>query len=68
MVPADQEYLTTDQLSRYIHKTQGAVRNLVLRRAIPYRKPGGRLLFIRREIDEWVQMSEGITIDELKNG
>jgi hypothetical protein len=37
-----------------------------MRRAIPFRKPGGRLLFIRSEIQEWIQMAPGITVDNLK--
>jgi len=38
---------------------------LVLRRAIPFRKPGGRLLFVKDEIDRWIQNSAGISFDEL---
>ena len=46
--------------------TPGAVRNLVMRRKIPFRKCSGRLIFLRREIREWVQFSEGLTFDEFK--
>jgi hypothetical protein len=35
-----------------------------LRRAIPYRKAGGRLVFIRQEVEEWITTSPGITLDE----
>jgi hypothetical protein len=64
------EYLTTVEVSAYIKRSPGAVRNLVLRRKIPYRRPAGRLLFIRGEIDEWVKQAEGISQKELieKNG
>lgn len=47
-------------------RSSGAIRNLVMRRAIPFRKPGGRLLFIKTEIAEWIEMSPGVGVDELK--
>lgn len=58
-------YFDTQQLASYIHRTPGAIRNLVLRRAIPFRKPGGRLLFVKTEIDEWVASSEGVSLEEI---
>ncbi len=60
------EYLNTQQLSEYIKRSAAAVRNLVLRRKIPFKKVGGRLLFIRKEIDGWIQMSEGVSLDDLE--
>ena len=47
--------------------TPSAIRNLVYRRKIPFRKCGGRLVFVRSEIERWVQYSEGMTFDEFKN-
>jgi predicted DNA-binding transcriptional regulator AlpA len=58
-------YLNVNQISNYLNRSSGAIRNLVLRRAIPYRKPAGRLLFDREEIDLWIKHSEGISIEEL---
>ena len=52
-------YLTTDECAELIHRSPGAVRNLVMRNQIPYRKPGGRLVFIRDEIIEWMQCTGG---------
>lgn len=63
----DGQYLTIDDLSSYIHRSKGAIRNLVLRRAIPYRKPAGRLIFLKEEIDKWIQSSPGKTFEELEN-
>jgi len=60
------EYLTVKELSLYLKRSPGAVRNLVLRRQIPFRKPSGRLLFSREEIDLWVEQSEGVSIEELR--
>jgi len=35
-----------------------------MRRAIPYRKPGGRILFSRAEIDNWLESAEGTRLAE----
>jgi hypothetical protein len=51
-----------------IHRTEPAIRNLVMRRQIPFRKPGGRLLFVREEIEKWVMESEGISYGEIQKG
>jgi excisionase family DNA binding protein len=59
------EYLTVQELSLYLKRSPGAIRNLVLRRAVPYRKPASRLLFIKEEVDNWIKQSEGISIEEL---
>ena len=58
-------YFDTKGLSSYIHRTEGAIRNMVMRRAIPFRKAGGRLVFLEEEIDEWINLSEGATLDEI---
>jgi len=36
-----------------------------MRRAIPYREPGGRILFSRVEIDNWIEAAEGTRLDEI---
>jgi hypothetical protein len=48
-------------------RSKGAIRNLVLRRAIPYRKPAGRLIFLKEEIDEWIKIAPGKTLDKMKD-
>lgn len=58
-------YLTVKELSEYIKRSPGAIRNLVLRRKIPFRKPGGRLLFDLEEIDAWVNESEGVSFEKI---
>ena len=64
----DQKYLTVDELALYVRRTQGAIRNLVLRKVIPFRKPAGRLLFVKEEIDEWIRKSGGMSIQEISRG
>jgi excisionase family DNA binding protein len=61
------EHLTVVELSKYIKRTPGGIRNLVLRKKIPYRKPAGRLLFNRQEIDQWIEKSEGISLREIES-
>jgi excisionase family DNA binding protein len=63
-----EEYLSTEGLSPLIKRTKPAIRNLVMRRQIPFRKPGGRLLFIRSEIEEWIRDAEGVSYEEIKKG
>jgi excisionase family DNA binding protein len=59
-------FLTTKQLTKVIHRTEPAIRNLVMRRRIPFRKPGGRLLFIEEEIMKWVTDAEGLSYEDLQ--
>lgn len=59
-------YFDVYELSLYIKRTPGAIRNLVLRRLIPFRKPAGRLVFIKEEIDQWIIKSEGIALNEVQ--
>ena len=67
MKEPNEQYLTIEDLSTYIHRSKGAIRNLVLRRAIPFRKPAGRLIFLKEEIDEWIKIAPGKTLDEIRN-
>lgn len=62
------DYLTVNELSLLIGRTPGAIRNLVLRRRIPYRKPGGRLLFLAEEIFQWIDQAKGVRVEDLEDG
>ncbi len=62
------EYLTTKELAELIHRSPAAIRNLVARRQIPFRKPGGRLLFVRTEIEGWINDAPGLRLDDLLDG
>ncbi len=57
----------TSDCASYLGRSEGAVRNLVLRRAIPYRKVGGRLVFLKREIDDWIETAPGLRVEDVKN-
>jgi predicted DNA-binding transcriptional regulator AlpA len=60
------EYLTTAQLAGLIGRSEAAIRNLVLRRRIPYRHAGGRLVFIREEIRRWIDDAPGVRPEDLE--
>jgi hypothetical protein len=62
----DKKYLTTDECAAFIGRTPGAVRNLVLARRIPFRKPAGRLLFKITEIEMWIESAHGVRLEEIK--
>ena len=59
------EYLSTSECAQLIKRSTGAIRNLAMRRRIPFRKPGGRLVFIRSEIQRWIEDAPGVKPDEI---
>ncbi len=61
------EFLNSKEAGEMIRRSPAAVRNLVLRRRIPYRKNGGRLIFIRSELEKWVRDSPGVSLDEIQD-
>ena len=65
-MPEISEFMNTEQVGHLINRSPAAVRNLVLRRRIPFRKPAGRLAFLRSEIEEWIKQAPGLSLDEIK--
>ena len=61
------KYLNVNQVSVLLGRTASGIRNLCMRRKIPYRKAGGRLVFLTHEIQGWVEQGEGISLEELAN-
>jgi len=55
----------TEQAAEKIKRTPGAVRNLVSRRLIPFRKCAGRLYFIEHELDAWIDGAPGVRLEEI---
>ena len=55
------EALDTRGAGEFLERSPAAIRNMVLRRIIPHRKVGGRLVFIREELEEFVRRSPGVT-------
>ena len=50
----------------FLRRSPGAIRNLVLRRRIPYRKLAGRLVFLYDEIVEWIEKAPGVRLKDLR--
>ncbi len=57
--------LNTEGAGKKIKRTAGAVRNLVMRRRIPFRKAGGRLYFFEDELEAWIDKAPGVRIEEI---
>lgn len=51
------DWLTLTEASQHIKIPEATIRDWVAKRKIPYKKAGGRLLFSRRKLDEWVNDS-----------
>jgi len=63
----NETYFDTNECAIYIKRTPPAVRKLVDRRRIPFRKPSGRLIFLKSELDKWIQGAPGVKVDDIKN-
>jgi len=59
------ERMSTVDVAEYLGRSPKAVRNLVNRERIPFRKVAGRLLFLRREIDRMIDEAPGIRPEDL---
>ena len=62
------EILTTKTLAEYIGRSPAAIRNMVMRRDIPYRKVAGVLTFKKCEIDRWIDSSTGLSFEQWQQG
>lgn len=54
-------------LSAFCGWSQKTTRGLVDRRLIPLRRVGGRIIFIRSEIEHWLAGLEGVTLEEARD-
>jgi|JI10StandDraft_1071094.scaffolds.fasta_scaffold1763054_2 hypothetical protein len=48
----------------FIGTTEKTIRGQVSRRLIPFRRLGGRIVFVRQEIEAWLASLEGCRLDE----
>lgn len=49
----------------YLNRTEGALRMMIARGSVPYRRVAGRLCLLRSEIDAWLDGSPGLRLEEL---
>ena len=62
----EKKFFTTRELSKYLGRSEKAIRNLCFRREIPHFKPAGRLLFDRDEINKWIRLHGVISLEEIE--
>jgi excisionase family DNA binding protein len=53
--PESDEWLTSKQAADYLKCGRGRIHNLVSEGRIPVHREGGRLLFSRQELDDWIK-------------
>ena len=51
-------YLTYQMASEYLHIAPSTLRQMVFKRKIPHTKPCGKVLFIKSELDAWIESSK----------
>ncbi len=56
--------LSVKEVAARIRRTERAVRHMVARRTIPFRKVGGKLLFFEDEIARWLAEAPGVSAEE----
>lgn len=59
----NRKYLNVKDLCKYIYRSESSVRKMVMRKEIPFRKVGSRVLFVEEEIDQWVDNGYIIKIE-----
>ena len=59
------DYLDVPEAAALLNRTEAAIYRLVARRQIPHRKYGRRLLFKRREIEQYLESLPGVTLEEV---
>ena len=62
--PHGRRYAELSEAASYLGKTPKALRKLVERRAVPFRRAGKRLVFDLAELDRWVAGLPGVTLEE----
>ena len=64
----EREILDTKEAAEFLYGDRGRVNgiyNMVARKQIPYRKPTGRLVFLRSELMEFVRQAPGLKPEEI---
>jgi hypothetical protein len=63
----NQKFLNTHECGEMLGRTDNAIRRLVMRGIIPYRKIGGKLVFLENELLEFIENSPGKKAEEILN-
>jgi len=62
---AGQEIMDVSTLAIQLGTTEKAIRARVNRRTIPFRRWQGRIIFLRREVEQFLQTLPGCTAEEI---
>ena len=54
------DYITTEELASYLRIKSRKVYDLVSKNQIPFTKVMGKLLFSKKEVDEWLNSSKSM--------
>lgn len=49
------DVMNYEEAAKYLNRTVGALRVMVCNRKIPHSKRGGRVYFIKSDIEEWIK-------------
>lgn len=52
--------------AKTINRTDAALRQLVARNQVPFRKVGSRIIFFEDELLEWLDSKPGVRLEELE--
>lgn len=59
-------FLNTREAADLLGRSEGAVRNLCLRKRVPHRKAAGRLVFLHSELLDWIEQSPVVRRSDLE--
>lgn len=54
------------EAAKFLGYTEKSLRTRIARGRIPYRREGGRIVFVRAELDRWVDSLPGVRLDLLR--
>ena len=54
MNQSDDNYMSGADVARYLDVSPASISQRVLRNTIPYRKVDGRTLFVKEDVDQWL--------------
>ncbi len=63
----EDDILLISDAAKLTKRSPGAIRNMVMRRKIPFRKVAGRLVFIRPELLRWIEDAPGVRLTEVEH-
>lgn len=53
------------EASQLLKVTEDATRKLISRRKIPFRRVGGRIVFLKEELEDWIKNAPGVKPHEV---